>query len=116
MTKRELFHATINSVKLDITLTDEAREEMIAGLYHEIDLLDKKVSSKKPTATQLENEIHVETIRAILEVADRPMSIKEIKAEHDSLADFTSSKMSALLRKLPVEKTYIKKVVHYALA
>lgn len=87
---------------------------------HEIELLDKKRSrgSRKPTKTQVENEGHKATIMEVLINASVPLTIKEIQSNAPALADFSTSKMSALLSQLigtdKVEKTYEKKVPHYS--
>lgn len=91
---------------------------------HETDLLDKKRStssgSHKPTKTQLENETYKAKIVEILAAADEPMTIKAIQNEAPELADFSTSKMSALLTALikagTVERSEIKRVAHFSLA
>lgn len=91
---------------------------------HEIDLLDKKRStsggSRKPTKTQLENETYKAKIVEILAAVDEPMTIKAIQNEASELADFSTSKMSALLTALikagTVERSEIKRVAHFSLA
>lgn len=89
---------------------------------HEIELLDKKRSSgsRKPTKIQLENETYKAKIVEILAAADEPMTIKAIQNEASELADFSTSKMSALLTALikagTVERSEIKRVAHFSLA
>lgn len=87
---------------------------------HEISLLDRKKTSteRKPTKTQLENSGHKATIMEVLINATVPMTIKEIQSDAPSLAEFSTSKMSALLSQLvkegKIEKIYEKKVPHYS--
>lgn len=73
MTKREMFTATIN-----VLATIEGTEELVQGLTHEIEMLDKKAASKsdKPTEKQEENAMFAREILQILESATEPMTIK----------------------------------------
>ena len=76
----------------------------------------KKKGSSKPTKTQVENEVIKEKILDVL--SDEPMTVKEIMAVIDG--DYSSQKLSALLRQLvaaeKVVKTVEKKVSRFALA
>lgn len=87
---------------------------------HEIELFDKKHSSRKPTKTQVENEGHKAKIIEVLTALDHPATIKEIQAEAPELSEFSTSKMSALLTALikagTVERTLIKRVAHFSMA
>lgn len=118
ITKRDFYMAIIALINHeDISF---APNEIVDFCDHEIELLDKKHSSgsRKPTKTQVENEGHKATIMEILINATAPMTIKEIQSNAPSLAEFSTSKMSALLTQLvkedKIEKTYEKKVPHYS--
>lgn len=88
---------------------------------HEIDLLDNKRASavRKPSKVQIENETFKADILSFLATADAPATIKTIQANVPTVSDFSTSKMSHLLNALvtdgKVEKTYEKKVAHFAI-
>lgn len=112
MTKREMFVA-IREVVVD-------NAEMVAFIDHEIELLNRKSSgNRKPTKTQLENEVFKADIVTTLENIGRPATIAEIMTECESIANLTNQKISALLTALrkdgQVIRTYEKKVAHFEL-
>lgn len=116
MTKREMFSA--------ILAINEVAEnaEMVEFLNHQIDLLDSRKRSDKPTAKQTENESIKNLICEVLGSAETPMRVKDLIST-DALADYSSSKITALLRQmLPdvgdgrVVKTIEKKVSYFSLA
>ena len=116
MTKREMFTAIMNVEAV------AANAEMVEFLKHQIDLLDSRKGTNKPTKTQMANENIKETILAVLGEADTPMRVKDLLAD-ERLADFTSPKITALLRQLlpdtgdgRVVRTVEKKVAYFALA
>ena len=78
----------------------------------------KKRSSSKPTKTQVENEAIKEQVLAVLADCGEAVTVKEILGELEG--DYTSQKISALLRQLvmagKVVKTIEKKVSRFALA
>lgn len=78
----------------------------------------KKRTSSKPTKTQVENEGIKEKILAVLAECDEAVTVKEILPLMDD--DYTSQKISALLRQLvtsgKVVKTVEKKVSRFSLA
>lgn len=102
--------ATINADNTDV----------VEFCKHEIALIDERRISKKPTKTQVENEGHMETIVAVLNGAEAPMTIAEIKDVNDTLGGLSTQRISALLTKLTkdgtVVKTYEKKKAYFALA
>ena len=114
MTKREMYNAilAIDAVK--------ANAELVEGIKHEIELLNKKSSGvRKPTKTQVENERLRGVIIAYLAVADAPKSIADLKADVADLAELSTSKIAHLVVPLVtanrVTKTVVKKVVHYSI-
>ena len=95
------------------TVADAEVAEKLTALKAQI---AKKKGSSKPTKTQVENEAIKEKILDVL--SDEPMTVKEIMAVVDG--DYSSQKLSALLRQLvaaeKVVKTVEKKVSRFALA
>ena len=116
MTKREMYKAIL---AVDAV---SANPEMVAFLIHQIDLLDSRKGTNKPTKTQVANEGIKETILAILGESEIPLRVKDLIAD-ERLADYSSSKITALLRQLlpdtgtgQVVRTIEKKVAYFALA
>ena len=98
---------------------DEVKEKLEAL---KAQLEKRKHSSNKPTKTQVANEGIKETILTVLGESDAPMRVKDLLAD-ERLADFTSPKITALLRQLlpdtgdgRVVRTVEKKVAYFALA
>ena len=112
MTKREMFLAIREVVSADA--------EMVAFIDKEIDLLNRKSASRKPTKTQTENEVYKADILVTLSTADAPLSIKDIQTETASLEELSNQRISHLLKALvdsgQVAKVYVKKVPLFSLA
>ena len=114
MTKKELFTALLNLP------TVQARPDFVAGLEHEIDLLNRKNATRKPTAHQEENEILTERIKAILFHAPKDgITITEVvKALDDD--SITHSRVNQLVKKLKDEgiavRTEIKRKAYFKLS
>lgn len=101
MTKRDYFNRIMSY----------AHEEDKAFIEHELELLAKKNSGeRKPTATQKENEA---TKAVIVEVLSdgTARTIGEICKSSDELADFSSQKISALVRQLVLDGTVVREEI-----
>ena len=90
ITKREMF-AKIREVVAD-------NQDMVDFIDHEIELLQKKSGSKKPTATQVANEGLKDTIVSVLEA--REMTASEVLNATDEFKGLSNQKISALLKQL----------------
>jgi len=119
MTKKEKF-AEIREFVV-ACVTDPAKQaEMVAFIDHEIELLDRKISTpKKPTKTQLENDGFKADIVSALALADAPVTIKELVVACPSISGLSNQRITHLLTDLrkggTVARTYIKKVPYFAL-
>lgn len=116
MTKREMFNAIL---AIDAVSTNT---EMVEFLKHQIELLDSRKGSSKPTKTQTENLSIKDIIFEVLSESDTPMRVKDLIAD-SRLAEYSSSKITALLRQmLPdtgdgrVVKTIEKKISYFSVA
>jgi cupin superfamily acireductone dioxygenase involved in methionine salvage len=98
MTKKEMF------TQIKAVLTDE---EQIAFIDHEIELLSKKSSSKKPTATQIANEGLKETIVNVLD-KDNGVTASDVLKMSEDFDGMSNQKMSALLKQLVEDSKVIK--------
>ena len=91
ITKKEMFE------KLKAMVADN--DEMVAFIDHEIELLVKKNSApKKPTARQNENAELDDVVLNVL--TDTEMTIAEIQALDERLADLSNQRLSAIISKL----------------
>lgn len=116
MTKREMYTAIL---AVDAVA---ANAEMVEFLKRQIDLLDSRKGSHKPTKIQEANEEIKETILTILGESETPMRVKDLMAE-ERLTGCSGPKITALLGQLlpdkgtgQVVRTVEKKVAYFALA
>ena len=97
MTKKDYFNALLNIPAVG------TKEELVAFIEHELELLerksDKKAENKKPTATQIENEVIKEEILNFME-PNNLYSISEFQKKVPKCADLSNQKISSLLRQL----------------
>lgn len=96
-----------------------ANEDLVTFIKHEVELLNKKSGSKKPTATQIANESIKDAIRAVL--ADgKARTVSETIKAGDFSDDITTQKISALMTLMikagEVVKTTDKKKSYFSLA
>lgn len=100
MTKRDYF-AVIREMVID-------NPELVSFIDHEVELLDRKNSSKGQTKTQKENELLMANIVSELEKIANPVTISEFQKQSAEFADFTNQKLSALFKKLVDNGTVVK--------
>ena len=112
MTKKEMF-TEIRNIVAD-------NDEMVAFIDHEIELLNRKTSSKKPTRVQIENDGFKAEIVEYLTEADTAKCIKELQADIPSLEGLTNQRVTHLLTDLVkaeiLKKEYVKKTPYYSVA
>ena len=112
MTKKEMFSAIRNLV-LD-------NEEMVTFIDHEIELLNRKSDSKKPTKTQIENDGFKADIVSYLTNTDSPKTISEMQSVIATISGLTNQRVTHMLTDLvkagTLTKDYIKKVPYYSVA
>lgn len=105
VTKREYFGEV---VKMAESL---GRTDIVEFAQHEIELLDKKASSKVTTKTQKENEGIKEIIKNFLnETPNEMFTITQLQEKVEDLKDYSNQKISALVSQL-VKANEIDKVV-----
>lgn len=103
VTKREVITMMLNDEAI------KANEVFVGYLEHELELLDKKSTSRKPTKSQAENEdikvVVLDTLGKFVENEKYKdgMRISEMQAENSELAKYSNQKISALLRQLVLE-------------
>lgn len=119
MTKKEMFAMVIGVIE---TTEVENKEEMVAFLNHEIELLEKKSSKTGTTKTQKENLVLMEQLKEAFREMEKPVTISEFQAlSTHEVATLSNQKLSALLKKLtegenaPMVKTVEKKKSYFSL-
>ena len=114
ITKRMRFIEIIELAK------ENGREDIVEFVNHEIELLDKKASVKKPTKVQIENLELMEVITEVLTNLNKPLTISEMQEADEKLATLSNQKISALLTKLinsnKVVKTTDKRKSFFSIA
>ena len=98
ITKKEMF-TMIREVVVD-------NEDMVKFIDHEIELLDKKSASKKPTATQIANEGLKDVILTVL--TTEGMTASEVLNASDKFAGLSNQKISTLLNQLAKDGKIVK--------
>ena len=112
MTQRDFFNEVIALAE------GNDRADLVEFAKSRIAVLDKKSVNKKPTKTQVENEV----IKGIIldALTDEGMTVSELQAKRDELFGLSNQRVSALLRQLVLDgkvvKTVDKKKSFFALA
>ena len=92
LTKRDYFKMILEVV--------EGNEQLTEFVNHELELLDKKASSKSMTSNQKENEqIKARIVQALVELG-RPVTITELQANNGEMAQYSNQKLSALIKQM----------------
>ena len=113
-TKRDYFNALLAIVSA--SAPDNA-EMLTAFINHEIELLENKRSTTKPTKTQTENIAILDTICNHLVESGKPMTITEMQKTFPDLAQYSCQKLSAILNHSDkVVKTTEKKKSYFSVS
>jgi len=86
------------------------REDLVAFIDHELELLDRKSSVKTPSKTQLENENIKGVIVATLKELAKPSTITDIQNANVELGALSNQKISALLTQLKDSNAIVRVV------
>ena len=97
LTKKEMF-AMVQSLVQSVEC--EEKEVMVEFLAHEIELLEKKATSKKETETQKQNEILKGVIAEVLSLAGTALTISEMQAKSEVLGALSNQKVSAVVKQM----------------
>lgn len=95
-TKRDYFNRILPKV------ADEP--ELVDFIKHELELINRKNASRsdKPTANQVANASLMDTIFEAM-VEGKPYTVTEIQKSVPALAEFSTNKVSALMRGLKLD-------------
>ena len=120
ITKKDNF-SSIRKILVD----NDAPTALIDFIDHEVELLEKKSASRKPSKAQTVTTELREIVEGILSEATAPLTISEIQSADDRLKIYngepvSNQRVSAILTKMIAEGIVFKKVDHrknyYAIA
>ena len=94
LTKRDLFGQA-----RELAIAND-REDLVAFIDHELELLDKKASASGNSKTQKENLEIIERLYSELANIDRAVTISEFQKESEYAGTLSNQKISALFKKL----------------
>lgn len=101
-TKRDLF--------LEVREVVAGNEELVAFVDHELELLDKKASTKSTKVNDEQIALMDKIINALNEIG-RSVTISELQKENAEMAEYSNQKLSAMLKKL-VDNKQVTKIVN----
>lgn len=111
MTKKEMFNL------IATVCADNA--EIVEFCNHEVDLLNRKGGTRKPSKNQLANATYKKAILDILVETDRPLTVSEVMG-HVGVEGLTNQRVSALLTQLKNEgkvvRTEVKRKAYFEIA
>lgn len=112
ITKKEYFGMVATVIE---QANPENKEELLAFINHEVELLEKKSTKSGQTKTQKENIAIMEVISTVLADMGKPVTITELMKD-ERLSAYSNQKLSALVRQMPnVVKTTEKKKSFFSL-
>jgi len=100
-TKRDLF--------LEVREVVAGNEELVAFVDHELELLDKKASTKSTKVNEEQVTLMEKIVNALNEIG-RGVTISELQKENAEMAEYSNQKLSAMLKKL-VDNKQVTKIV-----
>ena len=100
-TKRDLF--------LEVREVVAGNEELVAFIDHELDLLNKKASTKSTKVNTEQVELMGKIVNALNKIG-RSVTISELQKENAEMAEYSNQKLSAMLKKLVDNKQVTKMI------
>ena len=100
-TKRDLF--------LEVREVVAGNEELVAFIDHELELLNKKTSTKSTKVNEEQVALMEKIVNALNEIG-RSVTISELQKENAEMAEYSNQKLSAMLKKLVDNKQVTKMV------
>ena len=86
----------------------KANADLMAFCEHEIELLQKKSASKKPSKKNEENEVLKTKIVEVLGTFENGATVSEILGASEDFSGMSNQKISALVRQLVLDGTVVK--------
>ena len=84
-------------------------EELVAFIDHELELLNKKASTKSTKVNDEQVALMEKIVNALNEIG-RSVTISELQKENAEMAEYSNQKLSAMLKKL-VDNKQVTKIV-----
>ena len=100
-TKKDLF--------LEVREVVAGNEELVAFVDHELELLNKKTSTKSTKVNDEQVALMEKIVNALNEIG-RSVTISELQKENAEMAEYSNQKLSAMLKKL-VDNKQVTKIV-----
>ena len=100
-TKKDLF--------LEVREVVAGNEELVAFIDHELELLNKKASTKSTKTNDEQVALMKKIVNALNEIG-RSVTISELQKENAEMAEYSNQKLSAMLKKLVDNKQVTKMV------
>lgn len=100
-TKRDLF--------LEVREVVAGNEELVAFVDHELELLNKKTSTKNIKVNEEQVALMEKIVNALNEIG-RSVTITDLQKENAEMAEYSNQKLSAMLKKL-VDNKQVTKIV-----
>lgn len=100
-TKKDLF--------LEVREVVAGNEELVAFIDHELELLNKKASTKSTKVNEEQVALMEKIVNALNEIG-RSVTISELQKENAEMAEYSNQKLSAMLKKLVDSKQVTKMV------
>ena len=100
-TKKDLF--------LEVREVVAGNEELVAFIDHELELLNKKASTKSTKVNDEQVALMKKIVNALNEIG-RSVTISELQKENAEMAEYSNQKLSAMLKKL-VDNKQVTKIV-----
>ena len=100
-TKKDLF--------LEVREVVAGNEELVAFIDHELELLNKKASTKSTKVNNEQVALMEKIVNALNEIG-RSVTISELQKENAEMAEYSNQKLSAMLKKLVDNKQVTKMV------
>ncbi len=86
----------------------KADADLVAFCEHEIELLQKKSASKKPSKKNEENEVLKTKIVEVLDTFKNGATVTDILNASEDFSGMSNQKISALVRQLVLDGTVVK--------
>lgn len=100
-TKKDLF--------LEVREVVAGNEELVAFVDHELELLNKKTSTKSTKVNDEQVALMEKIVNALNEIG-RSVTITDLQKENAEMAEYSNQKLSAMLKKLVDNKQVTKMV------
>lgn len=100
-TKKDLF--------LEVREVVAGNEELVTFIDHELELLNKKASTKSTKVNDEQVALMEKIVNALNEIG-RSVTISELQKENAEMAEYSNQKLSAMLKKL-VDNKQVTKIV-----